>query len=619
LQRDGIPSRIMALTPTRDANEADATLVAAGRPPDSALGPATARVPAAVSDEERYETLSVLGRGGMGEVRLCRDRRIGRDVAIKTAHDGLGADAEERFAREALVQARLEHPAFVPVYDVLVDERGVKSFAMKRVRGRTLREIIAANSEGRDAGPSRHRLLAAFVQLCLAVDYAHTRGVVHRDIKPENIMLGDFGEVLLLDWGIARLSSEPETDTAVSATADTAAAAVTREGAILGTLRYMSPEQVRGEHGSLDGRADVYSLGCVLFELLAKEPLHRAEQFASLVASTLSDPDARPSTRALGRDTAPELDAICVRATRPSRDERFATARSLAEAIERFLDGDRDAAARRARAAALSESARALLTSAGEDIEARVRAGREAAQALALDPRCDAARETLLDSIARPPAAAPPAVIEAVDAARRDSERFVLRGAAQSTFVVKALLVVLLLWVIPVFEPAVAWAAIAVGLASGVALWAGSRASDPERAGTLGVALMCIENGIFTRWTSPHTVNNMVAIATGLSIAVYASDRVRRGWYAMALSVVVVPTLCEMLGILRPTYIVGPRSVEIVPTLGAPLPVWFLLAHFVVIALSVGNGVLSAFAQARRVETRARSQQWLLERVLGTS
>ncbi|MCZ7681650.1 MAG: serine/threonine protein kinase [Sandaracinaceae bacterium] len=157
----------------------------------------------------RYVRGAVIGAGGMGEVRLDRDRRIGREVAVKRLHAALGGreDTQARFLREARVQGQLEHPAIVPVYDLGAGEDGELYFTMKRVRGRTLADILADLAHG-DAEAKkrfgRRRLLSAFSQVCLAIDYAHARGVMHRDLKPGNVMLGDWGEVYVLDWGSRR-------------------------------------------------------------------------------------------------------------------------------------------------------------------------------------------------------------------------------------------------------------------------------------------------------------------------------------------------------------------------------------------------------------------------------
>jgi serine/threonine-protein kinase len=196
---------------------------------------------------DRYLDDHQLGEGGMGEVRLTRDRRIGRDVAMKVLRPGHGSTGgfKARFLREARVQGQLEHPSIVPVYDIGVNDAGQAYFTMKRIRGKTLEEILDAIRGGDETITqqySRRKLLAAFGSVCLALDFAHTRSVVHRDLKPGNIMLGDFGEVYLLDWGIAKLvgADEPESDDV--APVRTGDATHTIEGELMGTPGFMSPE-----------------------------------------------------------------------------------------------------------------------------------------------------------------------------------------------------------------------------------------------------------------------------------------------------------------------------------------------------------------------------------------
>src|SRR5262245_3206725 len=183
-------------------------------------------------------------------------------------------DEVRRFLREARIQARLEHPAIVPVYELGSDPAGQPFFAMKRLAGVTLAEIVR-----RPDPPPRQRLLRVFADVCAAVAFAHSRGVVHRDLKPANVMLGDFGEVYVLDWGVARVLDEREPEggggAAIGAATDEIDTldGLTRDGVVLGTPGYMAPEQVRGELG-LGRPADVYALGAILFELLAGEPAH---------------------------------------------------------------------------------------------------------------------------------------------------------------------------------------------------------------------------------------------------------------------------------------------------------------------------------------------------------
>jgi serine/threonine-protein kinase len=201
---------------------------------------------------------------------------------------------------------------------------------------------------------------------------------VHRDLKPANVVVGDFGEVYVLDWGIARITGVTEVRDESFGDITTMDGSETVAGAILGTPGYISPEQIRGDF-DLDGRTDVYALGCILFELLALSPLHPRGQAA--LASALAGVDARPSLRAPDRDIPPELDAICARATALEADARFATARQLGDAVQQFLDGNRDLQLRKQLAARELSTARAASESGD-----RQEALRAAARALALDP-----------------------------------------------------------------------------------------------------------------------------------------------------------------------------------------------------------------------------------------
>ena len=258
--------------------------------------------PESAAFDQRYEARAVLGEGGMGEVRLCRDHLVGRDVALKVMQPGAAAHVEsrERFVREARVQGQLEHPAIVPVYDLGVAPRGYAYFTMKRIRGRTLDEIIkllAAGDAAAAAKYTRRRLLTAFGSVCQAIDFAHQRGVLHRDLKPSNVILGDHGEVYVLDWGLAKAAGVEDrvgeaVDDLPSATGRTL------QGTLLGTPGYMAPEQARGE--PLDHRADLFAAGIVLWELLAGRRFLRAESDAGAMHKLLYEPlpslaEVRPS------------------------------------------------------------------------------------------------------------------------------------------------------------------------------------------------------------------------------------------------------------------------------------------------------------------------------------
>jgi eukaryotic-like serine/threonine-protein kinase len=411
----------------------DDTLRDADGPPSSAAAPAGLVTGPFVLPPEalagptsiRYAELGVLGEGGMGKVHLCRDERIGREVAMKVILPQLQANpsTRARFVREASVQGQLEHPSIVPVHDLGVTPEGATFFTMKRVRGLTLEAVLADLRNEvlttADRFTSR-RLLGAFVNVCLAVDFAHSKGVVHRDLKPANLMLGDFGEVYLLDWGIAKLADERadlegivQGELRVGATPTPKTAA----GALLGTLGYMAPEQVLGEEASV--QSDIFALGAILFEILAGTPL-RGED-TTFVAIAKGKHDARCSVRCPERLVAPELEAICVRATAVEPRQRFASARLLAEAVERFLEGDRDIVRRRELAAAHVSKARGIVTRSTptptptDDETAAAGVMRELGSALALDPDNVEARAMVVEALTAVPREMPLEVREALE------------------------------------------------------------------------------------------------------------------------------------------------------------------------------------------------------------
>ncbi len=241
-------------------------------------------------DKTRYETDKLLGRGGMGEVKLAQDHDIGRKVAVKRLLDEGNPHAVARFIDEVRTVGSLEHPNIVPIHDVGVDDSGSLFFVMKYVEGETLAAIIAKLAKGDPDYHARygfeHRL-DLFAGLLRALQYAHSQGLVHRDVKPENLMVGRYGEVILMDWGIAHAmrtqdrlpaahqgsgSSASSSAHQRASTLSERASVETVDGSIVGTPQYMSPEQAAGEVVELDGRSDLYSAFVVLFELLTLQP-----------------------------------------------------------------------------------------------------------------------------------------------------------------------------------------------------------------------------------------------------------------------------------------------------------------------------------------------------------
>jgi serine/threonine-protein kinase len=357
----------------------------------------------------RYTEGAVLGVGGMGKVLLAHDARIGRDVAVKVLHGEreLSVDDRARFLREAKVQGQLEHPSIVPVYDIDQRPDGSTFFTMRRVLGRTLGAILDDLRSGVPTATARYtqrELLTAFATVCLTLDYAHSRGVIHRDLKPANIMLGDFGEVYVLDWGLARLVDHVEPSAAP-------AARISVPGEMMGTPLYMAPEQMGDP--DVGAPADVFSLGAILFEILT---LERARDPRALFAPV----DARPSTRTPDLRVAPELETICVKATEHDPVDRFPTPRALHDALVRYLEGDRELEHRRQLSAQYAGEATAALARAdeqGADMEQeRTTAIRKLRHALALDPNNADNIKVLAALITTPPKLMPREVAAELEA-----------------------------------------------------------------------------------------------------------------------------------------------------------------------------------------------------------
>jgi serine/threonine protein kinase len=279
---------------------------------------------------DRYVLLRPIGRGGMGAVYAARDGQLEREVAIKVSAAPAPRGAlDERLRREARVLARLEHPGIVPVHDAGLLADGRAYYVMKLVRGETL--AAYAFRLGDEAA-----LLGVFERVAQTIAFAHARGVVHRDLKPSNIMVGSFGEVLVLDWGVAKLvglPGEPGDETALSGPAlkdqpaSPAVAAATASGTRIGTPGYMAPEQQRGDSSAAGPESDVYSLGALLFWLLTgATPPESRDDAARALAS---------GARAVPR----RLRAIVLKCLAPGRGDRYADAGALLDDLSRYRAG----------------------------------------------------------------------------------------------------------------------------------------------------------------------------------------------------------------------------------------------------------------------------------------
>jgi serine/threonine-protein kinase len=301
----------------------------------------TAYVPEA---RERYTLSRLHATGGIGQVWLARDASLGRDVALKELRPERAGQPVVwgRFLREAQVTGQLEHPGIVPVYDLgRRPDDDAPFYTMRFVRGRTLAEAAQAYHQRRRrgaAGPLELReLLTALVGVCHAVAYAHSRGVLHRDLKPQNVVLGDYGEVMVLDWGLAKVAGEAEGEAAPVAVEADGGDSVeqTVAGQVLGTPAYMSPEQAEGRLDLLDARTDVYGLGAILYEVLTGQAPFAGPDTTAVLRQVVHEPPPPPRSVVAGVPRA--LEAVCLKAVAKRSAERYASVRELGTELQHWL------------------------------------------------------------------------------------------------------------------------------------------------------------------------------------------------------------------------------------------------------------------------------------------
>ncbi len=316
-----------ALDATTPALDARTPAFAATMSPT--IGATAADTPLPTGDPARYARGDEVARGGMGRIVRADDLALGRAVAIKELTLD-GGEARRRFVREALITARLQHPAIVPVYDAGRWPGGDPFYAMKLVAGRSLADVIA----GARSADERLALLPAVTTAAEAVAYAHAHRVIHRDHTPGNILVGDYGETVVIDWGLAKDLTSDEDSPAAPGPATTSDA--TRVGTVMGTPSYMPPEQALGE--PLDERADVYALGAILYHVLSGRPPYTGASSDAVLSAVVAGSLPTPLEE-LARGIAPDLAAIVRRAMAHDRDARFASAGELAAELERFQKG----------------------------------------------------------------------------------------------------------------------------------------------------------------------------------------------------------------------------------------------------------------------------------------
>jgi serine/threonine protein kinase len=318
----------------------------------------------------RIQVRGEVGRGAMGQVLLGFDTKLRREMALKVTHLPRGEIARQllaRFVEEAQVNAQLEHPNIVPVHDLGLDPSGRAYFSMKLVRGRSLEDILLARLDGDAATLAEfglRRLLDIFMQVCLAMEYAHARGVIHRDLKPANVMVGDFGEVAVMDWGVAKLkeiaagvSTQAEAlaiehDLVDSGRASTPSPPIsgpgpvtsvraetkawqTHDGAVLGTPHYMAPEQAKGL--AVDERSDLYSLGVMLYEILCGKVPFDHEDPAIVVKKVILENPKPPSAH--DPQVPPALETLVMRLLAKEPRDRDLPLPEVRAHVQNYVDG----------------------------------------------------------------------------------------------------------------------------------------------------------------------------------------------------------------------------------------------------------------------------------------
>lgn len=350
------------------------TLLTAGVPSSPSTvapdGATLALVLPGVAAAGRYELRDEIARGGMGAVFAARDHALGRDVAVKVLRPDLAGQTRiaSRFVEEARITGQLQHPGIPPVHDLGTLPDGRPFIAMKLIKGRTLAELL---KERPDLAHGLVRLLGIFEQVCQAVAYAHSKGVIHRDLKPANVMVGGFGEVQVMDWGLAKVLDEASGKRQPPDEGNTdndrshiepgrSPDSATQAGWMLGTPAYMPPEQARGEVDRTDRRADVFGLGALLCEILTGKPPYagsgqqvRVQAQAGILVEALQRLDA-------SRDDA-ELRALAMHCLSPSPDDRPADGDAVAKAFRIALDKAANQLRRRLRRFELSRSLVAML------------------------------------------------------------------------------------------------------------------------------------------------------------------------------------------------------------------------------------------------------------------
>ena len=313
---------------------------------------------------EGFEDIALLGLGGMGEVRRIRDPDLNCYLAMKIMHQRMSFNQENilRFQQEAQILSQLQHPNIPPIHKLGMLADGRPYFTMREIQGRSFSDIIYEVHRASDPGAWRttkdgwtfRKMITAFQQACEAVAYAHSKGVLHRDLKPANIMIGNFGEVLVVDWGLAKLVNIPEREYRIGDKVELSQPLVTIYGRIQGTPSYMSPEQAAGQE--LDHYSDIYSLGAILYQILSSQPPYKGGTANEILSQLRQGPPVpihtvhtEPDLKGIELATTAQLEistrmpneliTACERAMHRDRYQRFDSAHDLSQTIQDWLDG----------------------------------------------------------------------------------------------------------------------------------------------------------------------------------------------------------------------------------------------------------------------------------------
>jgi serine/threonine protein kinase/WD40 repeat protein len=303
----------------------------------------------------KYTLVREIARGGMGQIYFGEDQQLKRNVAVKVSSVS-EAGEDPRFSKEAEVLAQLAHPNIVPIHNIGVDAQGRPFYSMKLVKGRTLQAVLNLIRDGDAAAIKdypRATLLTIFRKVCDAMMFAHSKGILHRDLKPENIMVGEYGEVLVMDWGLAKVLGEQENNGAANLRVnDTGDYGMTMEGEVMGTPQYMSPEQAMGMVAELDQRSDIYSLGGILYAILTLRPPIDGTTLDEVLTKVKNGSISSMVTKrggkgalaigtptAMGAEVPEALQAVTLKAMATDRNKRYESVEAFAGDIERYQNG----------------------------------------------------------------------------------------------------------------------------------------------------------------------------------------------------------------------------------------------------------------------------------------